>query len=182
MRKVIAAINMTVDGVCDHRQGIADDELHQHYSDLIRGGGVILYGRKTYQLMEYWRTVLENPTGNKSNDEFAEAIDNIPKIVFSRTLENVDWETASLSKKELREEITGLKQEAGRDIMIGSRSLIVQGLNLGLVDEFQLCIHPMIAGEGLLLFDEIDKKVNLKLTNIKRFGSGAIILYYEPEK
>lgn len=180
MRKVIAAINMTVDGVCDHTQGIADDELHQHYSGLIRDGGVILYGRKTFELMEYWRTVLENPTGNKANDEFAEAIDKIPKIVFSRTLENVDWESASLSKKELRVEITDLKHQAGRDIMIGSRSLIVQSLNLGLVDEFQLCIHPMIAAKGLKLFDEIDKKINLNLIKTKTFDSGAIILYYEP--
>jgi hypothetical protein len=83
VRKLIAAINMTLDGFFDHTALIADDEIHQHYTDLLNSGGTVLYGRITYQLMEYWRTVLENPTGNKSTDEFAVAMDNIPKVVFS---------------------------------------------------------------------------------------------------
>ena len=100
MRKLIAAINMTVDGFCDHTAGIADDELHQHYSDLLNNSGTLLYGRITYQLMEsYWPSVVENPTGIKATDEFAVLIDNISKIVFSRTLKNVDWKNSQLKKE-----------------------------------------------------------------------------------
>lgn len=99
MRKLIAAINMTLDGFCDHTAGIADDELHQHYNELLSTAGTILYGRRTYQLMEsYWPTVVKNPTGNKPTDEFAVLIDNISKIVFSRTLKNVDWKNNNIEK------------------------------------------------------------------------------------
>ena len=83
MRKVIAAFNMTLDGVCDHTTGIPSEDLHQHYSDLLDNTGVILYGRKTYELMQFWKTVLQNPSGNKSKDNFAISIDKVPKIVFS---------------------------------------------------------------------------------------------------
>src|SRR5690606_4268524 len=102
--KVIAAINMTLDGFCDHTEGIADDELHQHFSELLSNSGAILYGRITYQLMEYWRTVLESPAGNPATDEFAVLIDKIPKIVFSRTLKAVDWETARIAERDVAEE------------------------------------------------------------------------------
>ena len=88
MRKVIAAINMTLDGFCDHTAGIPDEEIHQHYTELLGRGDVILYGRITYQLMEFWRTLLENPSEEKSMNDFAMAIDKIPKIIFSHTLNN----------------------------------------------------------------------------------------------
>ena len=98
--KLIAAINMTIDGFCDHTAGIADDELHQHYNELLSQAGALLYGRVTYQLMEsYWPTVVKNPTGNKPMDEFAVLMQNIPKIVFSHTLTNVEWENAKLAKE-----------------------------------------------------------------------------------
>src|SRR5262245_10052058 len=97
MRKIIAAINMALDGVCDHTVLMADEEIHRHYKDLLNSGGIILYGRITYQLMEYWRTVLEDPTGNKEFDDFAVAIDKIPKVVFSRSLKDVTWKTARLA-------------------------------------------------------------------------------------
>jgi dihydrofolate reductase len=107
MKKVIAAINMTVDGSCDHTAGIPDDEIHQHYTDLLSNADTILYGRTTYQLMEYWRTVLENPSDEKSMNDFAIAIDKITKIVFSHTLKNVDigWESAKLARRDIKEEI-----------------------------------------------------------------------------
>lgn len=92
MRKLVVAINMTLDGFCDHTAGIADAEIHQHFSELLRSAGAVLYGRITYQLMEsYWPTVAKNPTGNKTTDEFAAAIQDISKIVFSHTLKNVGW-------------------------------------------------------------------------------------------
>jgi dihydrofolate reductase len=126
MRKVIAAINMTLDGFCDHTAGIPDEELHQHYSELLDNSGVILYGRTTYQLMQFWKTMLENPSGEKSLDEFAVAIDKIPKIVFSHTLKNTEWDSAKLSNQPIEEEVSELKQQSGKDILIGSRSLIIQ--------------------------------------------------------
>lgn len=182
MRKVIAAINMTLDGVCDHTAGIPDEELHEHYRDLINNGGVILYGRTTYQLMQFWQTLLKNPSGEKPMDEFAAAIDKIPKIVFSHSLKNTDWESATLANQSIEEEISELKQQQGKDILIGSRSLIIQLLNLHLIDEFQICIHPMLEGKGLLLFDQLKDRTIFRLLKTKILGSGAIVLYYQPNR
>jgi dihydrofolate reductase len=182
MRKVIAAINMTVDGICDHTVIDADDEIHQHYSDLIRNAGTLIYGRITYQLMEYWPPIVKNPTGNKSSDEFAVAIDQVPKIVFSHTLKNVEWETARIAKRGIQEEIAALQQEPGKPIFVCSPSLIVQCTNLGLIDEYQLAVHPVIEGKGLPLFKNIKDRVNLKLLQTKKFGSGAVVFYYETRK
>ncbi|MGI8952762.1 MAG: dihydrofolate reductase family protein [Chitinophagaceae bacterium] len=152
MRKLIAAINMTLDGFCDHTAMIADEEIHQHYNELLSSAGTVLYGRITYQLMEYWATVVKNPTGIKSMDEFAVTIDNIPKIVFSNTLKNVEWKTAKLAKRDIKEEVLELKQSCNggsKDILVGSPSLIVALTNFNLIDEFQLCIQPIILGSGL---------------------------------
>src|SRR5450631_2927381 len=109
MRKIIAAINMTLDGFCDHTAMIADEEIHQHYNELLSNAGTLLYGRITYQLMEsYWPSVVKNP-GNKTMDEFAVIIDNISKIVFSRKLKNVEWKNTKLKKEVIKEEILKLK-------------------------------------------------------------------------
>ncbi|RZL49052.1 MAG: dihydrofolate reductase [Pedobacter sp.] len=181
MKKVIATMNMTLDGFCDHTSGVPDEQIHQHYADLLRDASVALYGRITYQLMEFWRTVLENPTGDKAMDDFAMAIDHTPKIVFSRTLKDVDWKSAKLANQGLEKEVLELKQEAGKDIFICSPSLIVALTKLNLIDEYQICIHPIIAGSGLPLFKNISEKIMLKLVNTKTFSGGAIILYYEPK-
>lgn len=180
MRKVIAAINMTLDGFCDHTAIIPDDEIHQHYADLLSSADTILYGRITFQLMEYWPTVVKNPTGNKATDEFAVIMDKIPKIVFSSTLKNVGWESAKLANRSLEVEVLELKQQSGKDILVGSRSLIIQLMKLNLIDEFQLCVHPVVTGEGLPLFENIDDRTVFKLTKNKTFGGGAVTLYYEP--
>ena len=180
MRKLIAAINMTLDGFCDHTAVNPDEEIHDHYTDLLKSGGAILYGRITYQLMEYWKPFLKNPTGDKSMNEFAVAIDTIPKIVFSRTLKNVDWESARLATKNLEQEVLELKQQQGKDIFVGSPSLIVSLTQSGLIDEYQLCVHPVVVGGGLPLFKNIKNKISLKLFMSKTFGGGAIILYYKP--
>ncbi|MCF6130000.1 dihydrofolate reductase family protein [Flavobacterium sp. AS60] len=182
MRKVIAAINMTLDGICDHTVGMPDEDLHQHYSELLSNAGLLLYGRTTYQLMQFWQTLLENPSGQKSMDDFALAIDGIPKIVFSHTLKNTGWNSATLATKELEKEVLELKQQSGKDILVGSRSLIIQLLNLNLIDEFQICIYPMIEGKGLPLFDKINDRTIFRLSDTKIFGSGAILLYYEPKR
>jgi len=183
MRKLIAAINMTLDGFCDHTAVIADDELHQHYNELLSNAGTLLYGRTTYQLMEsYWPAILKNPTGNKPTDEFAVLIDNVSKIVFSRTLKNVEWKNTKLKKEVIKEEILELKQQAGKNIFAGSPGLIVALTQLDLIDEYQLCVHPVILGNGLPLFKNIKDRINLKLINTKIFGSGSVVLYYEPDQ
>jgi dihydrofolate reductase len=180
MRKLIAAINMTVDGFCDHTAIIPDDEIHDHYTGLLKNAGTILYGRVTYQLMEFWRTVLVNPTGNRSMDEFAVVMNDIPKIVFSHTLRNIDWSTAKLATRDPGEEVLALKQQPGKNILVGSPGLIVTLVKLNLVDEYQLCVHPVIAGSGLPLFKDIHNRTMLTLVKTKTFSGGAIILYYEP--
>ena len=140
-----------------HTAGIPDEEVHQHYTELLGQGDAILYGRTTYQLMEYWRAFLENPSETKSMNDFATAIDKIPKIVFSHTLKNVDWESASLAKRDLKETVLEFKQSRSsenKDIFVGSRSLIIQLLKLNLIDEFQLCIYPMVEGKDLAFLKE----------------------------
>ncbi len=176
-------MNMTLDGFCDHTSGVPDEEIHQHYADLLRSADVALYGRITYQLMEFWRTVLEKSTGDKAMDDFALAIDKTPKIVFSRTLKNVDWKSARLASQELEKEIMDLKQSANsgnKDIFVCSPSLIVSLTNLNLIDEYQICIHPLVAGSGLPLFKDISEKIMIKLLKTKTFSGGAVLLYYEP--
>ena len=174
---------MTLDGFCNHTAMTADEETHQHYNELLRNAGTLIYGRITYQLMEsYWPMVVKNPTGNKPMDEFAVLIDNIPKIVFSRTLKKVDWKNTQLKKEIIKEEVLELKQQAGKNILVGSPSLIVALAQLDLIDEFQLSVQPTVLGSGLPLFKNIRNRIDLKLIKTKTFGCGAIALYYEPTK
>ena len=184
MRKIIAAINMTIDGFCDHTAGLPDEEIHEHYRELLSNGDAVLYGRITYQLMQFWQTLIKNPSGEKSMDDFALAIDKIPKIVFSRTLKNVEWESAKLENRDIEEVVLELKQSrqgGSKDIYVGSRSLIIQLMKLNLIDEYQLCVHPVIVGTGLPLFENINNRTILKLKKTKTFSGGAVILYYEPK-
>lgn len=130
--------------------------------------------------MEFWRTVLDHPTGDKAMDDFAIAIDNTPKIVFSRTLKNVDWKSARLARQDLEKEVLERKQQSGKDVLVCSPSLIAALTKLNLIDEYQLCIHPVIAGSGLPLFKNISGKITLKLIRTKTFRGGPVILYYRP--
>jgi dihydrofolate reductase len=189
MRKLIAAINMTLDGFCDHTAGIPDEEIHHHYANLLNNAGVVLYGRITYQLMQFWQTLLKNPSGEKSMNDFAIAIDKIPKIVFSNTLKSTEWDSAKLSNQPIEEQVLELKKSrsqspvdngGSKDILVGSRSLIIQLIKLNLIDEYQLCIHPVIAGTGLPLFENIKDRTVLKLIKTKTFRGGAVTLYHEP--
>lgn len=182
LRKLIAAINMTLDGYCDHTAVIPDDEIHQHYADLLSNAGIVLYGRITYQLMEFWRTVLENPTGNKSMDDFAVVMDRTPKLVFSHTLKSVDWKSAKLAERDIESEVSELRQQSGKDIFAGSPGLITALTNLNLIDEYQICIHPVIAGSGLPLFKNITERTVLNLIKTKTFSGGAVIHYYKPAR
>jgi len=173
---------MTLDGFCDHTAMIADEEIHQHYSDLLRSADTILYGRVTFELMEYWKSVVANPTGNRSMDDFAASIDNISKIVYSRTMKSVDWKNTELKNELSKQEVLELKQQPGKKILVGSPSLIVALTQLGLIDEYQLGVQPTVIGAGLPLFKSITDRIDLKLLKTKTFGCGAITLYYEPKK
>ena len=170
---------MTLDGFCDHTAIIPDEEIHQHYADLLRSADIVLYGRITYQLMEYWQAVVKNPTGNKAMNEFALIMDNTPKLVFSRTLKKVEWQSAKLANGDLEQEVLALKQQPGKDILVGSPGLILSLTKLKLIDEYQLCVHPVIVGSGLPLFKNIHDSMTLKLLKTKTFGCGAVTLYYE---
>lgn len=179
MRKLIAAMNITLDGYCDHTSMGADDEIHDHYRDLLRSGDAVIYGRVTYELMLYWKSVIDRPTGDKSTDEFAAAIDEITKIVYSRTLKNVDWRNTELKREIIPEEMIALKRQSGRDIFVGSPGLIVALAKLNLIDEYQIAVHPAVVGHGLPLFKGISERIDLKLQKTKVFGGGAVIMYYE---
>ena len=185
MRKVIAGINMTLDGFCDHTAVLPDEAIHQHYAELLDSAEIILYGRTTYQLMQFWQTLAKTPSGEKTMDDFALTMDKVPKIVFSHTLKNTEWDSATLATQNLEAEVLALKQSqhgGNRDILVGSRSLINQLMKLNLIDEYQICVHPVIAGSGLPLFDNNNDRALLKLIKTKTFSGGAVILYYEPAK
>lgn len=177
---------MTLDGFCDHTAMNADEETHQHYNELLRNTDILIYGRTTYQMMEnHWPSIVKNPTGNKPMDEFAVLIDNISKIVFSRTLKNVDWKNTELKNEIIPEEIQALKQSGnsgGKPIVAGSPGLIVALAQLDLIDEYQLAVHPTVAGSGLPLFKNIRDRIDLTLLQTKTFRYGAVVLYYKTVK
>lgn len=173
---------MTLDGFCDHTAVIPDEEIHYHYAELLDTAGVILYGRKTYELMQYWQALVKEPSGNKSMDDFAVVMDRTPKLVFSHTLKDTGWESAKLAEKPIKEAVLALKQQEGKPILVGSPSLIVSLTNLDLIDEYQLCIHPVVAAGGLPLFKNVNNRLDLKLLKTKTFSGGAELLYYEPVK
>jgi dihydrofolate reductase len=146
MRKIIASTNMTLNGYCDHNDGVADAALHDHYTNLLNNSDTLLYGRTTYQLMEsYWPTLVATPSGVRSMDDFALAIDNIHKIVYSKTLPSVTWKNTTLKHDIITEELLALKQQPGKDILVGSPSLINTLTQLHLIDEYQLFIHPVLS-------------------------------------
>jgi len=130
----------------------------------------------------YWPSVVKNPTGNKPINEFAVLIDNISKIVFSRTLKTVDWKNTKLKNEVIKEEVLELKQQAGKNILVGSPGLIVALTQLDLIDEYQLGVQPIVLGGGLPLFKNVKDRVDLKLLKTKTLGCGAVTLYYEPAK
>ncbi|MCB9258350.1 MAG: dihydrofolate reductase [Ignavibacteriales bacterium] len=180
MRKVIFAINSTINGFADHDAVIADDELHDFFTNLLRDSDVILFGRKTYKLMEeFWPNAKDDPQSDKSTKEFSEVIDSIKKIVFSNTLQNVNWNNAEISTKSISEEIQNLKKQNGKNISVGSLSLASQLVKQNLIDEFYFVVHPIILGKGKPLFEYFDIKQNLKLIETRIFNSGAVVLHYQ---
>jgi len=179
MRKLVFSINVSLDGFADHTVAIADDELHEFFSDQFDAIDLVLFGRVTYQLMEsYWPTAPKDPAATKSEMEFAKKINAMPKVVFSRTLQKVDWNNARLSNGDMVEEVLKLKQGNGKSLSIGGISAIQTFMKLKMVDEFWLLVHPVIVGRGRRLFDGVDEKLDLKLVDTKTFRSGVVVLHY----
>ena len=182
MRNLIYAINLTIDGCFDHTKGIPDDELLEYFTRLVLDADLLVYGRKTYQLMvPYWPDVAKNPSGDtKAELEFAQAFESRNKIVFSRTLDRSEGRNTRIVRTNLQDEILKLKQEQGNNILIGGVDIPSQLIELGLVDEYYFVVHPVIAGEGRRLLGGInlEKKSLLKLVESKILKSGIVALHY----
>ena len=179
MRKLIFSINVSLDGFADHTVAIADDELHEYSTDQLNTLDAVLFGRVTYQLFEsYWPHASEDPQATESDVAFADKINAMPKIVFSRTLRKVDWNNARLSNGDMVEEVLKMKQGDGKSLSIGGISTIQTFMKLNMVDEFWLLVHPVIVGSGRRLFDGLNEKLDLKLVDTKTFRSGVTVLHY----
>ena len=180
MRKLVYAINITLDGFADHEAMIADDELHEFYTGLLRKADAVIYGRVIYELMaSYWPFATDNPASTRSEIEFANVLNAIPKIVFSKTLAEVEWNNARLSKENAVEEVLKLKGQPGKDLLVGGLSLASTFVNFGLIDEFWILIHPVVLGSGKPLFRDLHKRVQLKLIDTKTLKSGVVALHYQ---
>jgi dihydrofolate reductase len=180
MRNVIYAINVTLDGCFDHTNMVPDDALLEYSTHLLRDADLIVFGRKTYQLMvPYWPDIAKNRSDTKADIDFADTFCSINKIVFSRSLDSAEGNTR-IVRTNLQDEILKLKQEQGKNILVGGVDIPSQLIELGLVDEFRFVVHPIIAGQGKRLMEGISlqEKLQLKLVESNISKSGAVGLRY----
>ena len=182
MRKVVYAINITLDGCCDHTKFNPDEEVLEHYTRLLRDdAGVLVYGRKTYQLMvPYWPDVAKNQSETKADIEFAQTFVSKKKIVFSRSLDSAEDKNTRIVRTNLRDEILKLKQEQGKNILVGGVDVPAQLTELGLIDEYRFVVMPIVAGGGSRLLEGVSlpERLQLKLVESKIFESGCVALRY----
>ena len=181
MRKLIFAINTTLDGCVDHAKQFVDEETLEYFAHLTREVDLQVFGRKTYQLMvPYWPEVLKNQSETKADTEFARAFDSISKLVFSRSLQRVEDQNTRIARTNLRDEMLKLKQEQGKDILVGGVDIPSQLMQLGLVDEYRFVVGPIVVGEGRRLLEGVSlpERQQLKLVESKVFESGCIALRY----
>ncbi|MBI5536492.1 MAG: dihydrofolate reductase family protein [Deltaproteobacteria bacterium] len=182
MRPLGFSINVTLDGCYDHREGIADEDLHRNAADNIARADALIFGRVTYQMMEEaWRAPAQG--GARPDwmqdwmDPFIRTIDAAKKYVVSSTLTQVDW-NAELVRGDLAEAVQRLKQEPGKGLMVAGVKLALALTELGLIDEYELVVHPRLAGHGPTLFAGLSKPVDLKLVSRLELGSGAVAMRY----
>jgi dihydrofolate reductase len=181
MRNLIFAINITLDGCCDHTKQIGDDETHEYFTHLMRDVDLLVFGRKTYQLMvPFWPEVAKNQSMTKASNEFARTFDSINKIVFSQSLDSAENKNTRIVRTNLHDEILKLKQEQGKTILVGGVSIPSQLIELDLVDEYRFVVQPIVAGEGRRLLEGVSlpEKLQLKLDETKTFKSGCVALRY----
>jgi dihydrofolate reductase len=183
MRNLIYAINLTLDGCFDHTNMIADEEILDHYTQLLRDTDLLVYGRKTYQLMvPYWPDVAKDSSETKASLDFAETFVSKNKVVFSRSLDSAEDTNTTLVRSNLRDEIIRLKHQQGKNIVVGGVSLPSQLIELGLVDEYRFVVHPVIAGKGTRLLAGISlEKLKLTLVESKILKSGCVALRYSKQ-
>ena len=181
MRNLIYAINITLDGCCDHTKFNPDENLLEHYTQLLRDADLIVYGRKTYQLMvPYWPDIAKSQSETKADIEFAQTFVSKKKIVFSRSLASAEDGNTRIVRTNLHDEILKLKQEPGGNILVGGVDIPSQLIKLGLVDEYRFVITPIVAGDGRRLMEGVSllERLRLKLVESKIFESGSVALRY----
>jgi dihydrofolate reductase len=192
MRKVIVWIHISLDGFVAGPNGELDwlaahvvtEDGWKSYNDLLSTVDTVLLGRVNYQgFASYWPAMATNPSSTKYDIDFSHWLDNTPKLVFSRTLEKVEWQNSRLVKDNIAEEISTLKQQPGKDMLIMNSASIVQTfMRLGLIDEYRISVHPVVLGGGKPLFKDLDERHKLKLLKTKAFNSGVVELHYQPER
>jgi len=187
MRKVILQMLVSLDGIIEGPNGeldwfIFDEEMWKDVNDLLSTVDTALFGRVAYQAFaNYWPSVATNPSSPKSEIDFAHWIENTPKIVFSKTLEKVEWKNSRLVKENIAEEVSKMKQQPGKDLLIfGGAGIAQTFMKLGLIDEYRIRVHPIVLGRGIPLFKDLNDKHKLKLIKTKTFNSGVLSLVYQP--
>jgi dihydrofolate reductase len=184
MRKIVLMLSVSVDGFFegpDHDLGwqLVDDELHRHFNEQLRPMGAFLNGRATYELMAgFWPRADLDPSSSAPMVEFAAIWPEVPKIVFSRTLERADW-NATVVRDVVPEEIRRLKAEPGGDMALGGADLAAAFMRHDLVDEYRLYVHPVVLGQGRRLFPAPGPRIDLRLAGTRTFGSGVVLLHYQ---
>ena len=184
MRKLVVFNSVTLDGYFTDQSGDLswahkqDPEWTAFVADNAQGGGVLLFGRITYEMMaSFWPT----PVAIESFPLVAEGMNNAPKVVFSRTLDQASWNNTKLVKDDMAAEIRRMKNEIGKDMVIlGSGTIVSQLAHEGLIDEFQIVVNPVVLGKGRTMFEGVKEKLPLKLTKTRAFGNGNVLLCYEP--
>lgn len=182
MRPLRYAINVTLDGCCDHRSIVPYEEMHRYHAENLARADALLFGRVTYEMMESaWRLPMQMEGMPDWTEPFARTIEAAKKYVVSSTLERVDW-NAELVRGDLGEAVQRLKQMPGKGLFVGGLKLPMALAELGLIDEYEFLVHPRIAGHGPTLFAGLSKYVDLKLVGRREFASGAVALRYEPSR
>ena len=181
MRPLRYSINVTLDGCCDHREALADEELHRHAIENFNRADAVLFGRVTYQMMEAaFRPQVQPGTRPDWMDPFARTIDAAKKYVVSRTLERVDW-NAELVRGDLRTAVEQLKRAPGKGILLGGVTLPLALAELRLIDEYEFVVHPRVAGHGPTLLAGLSNRIDLTLVSRQELGSGAVAMRYVPK-
>ena len=182
MRPLRYSINVTLDGCCDHREGIADEELHRHAVENLAQADALLFGRVTYEMMEAaWRSPRRPGAMPAWTEPFARTIDAAKKYVVSSTLDRVDW-NAELVRGDLEKAVQQLKRESGKGLFTGGVKLPLALAELGLIDEYEFVVHPRLVGHGPTLFAGLSKPLDLKLVSRLELGSGAVAMRYVPRR
>src|SRR6266550_574048 len=184
MRKIVFMMSVSLDGFMAGPDGeldwhMVDDELHAHFNDELRAMGAFLDGRVTYELMAgFWPTADQDPASTAPMVEFARIWREMPKIVFSRTLEQANWNT-TVARDVVPDEIAALKARPGGDMVIGGADLAATFMCHDLIDEYRLYVHPIVLGQGQSMFQAPDVRIDLRLVETRTFGNGVVLLRYQ---